>query len=800
MLDGTYNFTFTDTFAGSTSPASTPLVFTVDTLAPITPAISNYTFGSGGTTVNLSGTAESGDLVAIYDGTLLGYTSADSSGHWSYTTGQLSPGTQSFVAISTDAANNNSSPSAALNVTVAGTPSNAPVQLTGSFEEYFSSGLYWADNSTWGAYGLVNGVDYTQSITFNPATFPNGTTLSWSYPLSPAPNFVYGYPDIIYGSNPYQPHDGVTPTQLGSFANLSATYSITLSGNTALYDTIFDIWFTSQPNGGPSTIDDEIIIYAHRPAGYSPGNYRYTLNDGSALQGATIHDTVQTGAAGKTWHMIEVVPQADILSGTLNLSDLFKSFIWNGLVNPQDWVSGSGFGDEQLQGSGSVFVSNLSYQWNGNPTITLSAGNDTYSVTTPGGNDIVGNGGTDTVIYQGTHSQYQLKQSGTATLIQQGGNISTLDVLNGIAFVKFSDGTYNTATSTFTAQATGPTVSSVVESPASGHLNAGQTVTLTLNLSAAVMVAGGTPTLTLNDGGTATYTSGSGTSALTFSYTVLAGQNTPDLMATAVNLNGATVKDGAGNAASLSLSGLTQTGPYIGTVTPVITSLAESPSNGALNAGKTVMLTVNFNEAVTVAGGTPTLTLNDGGTATYTGGSGSSALTFSYTVLAGQNTPDLMVTAVNLNAASITDIAGNAANLSLSGVTQGSPSIDTVAPTAPVISSNSVSSTNVVTLNGTAEANSTVTVFDGTTQLGTATANASGAWSYATAALSAGSHSFTATDTDAAGNTSAASSALNLTLTAPPVNLVANGSFETGDFTGWTLGGNYTSAQGQNLY
>ena len=85
-----------------------------------------------------------------------------------------------------------------------------------------------------------------------------------------------------------------------------------------------------------------------------------------------------------------------------------------------------------------------------------------------------------------------------------------------------------------------------------------------------------------------------------------------------------------------------------------------------------------------------------------------------------------------------------------------------------MISSNSVSPTNVVTLNGTAEANSTVTVFDGTTQLGTATANGSGAWSYATAALPAGNHSFTAKDTDAAGNTGAASSTLNLTLTAVP--------------------------------
>ena len=42
-----------------------------------------------------------------------------------------------------------------------------------------------------------------------------------------------------------------------------------------------------------------------------------------------------------------------------------------------------------------------------------------------------------------------------------------------------------------------------------------------------VNTTGGTPKLALNDGGTATYVSGSGTNALTFSYTVAAGQNTP---------------------------------------------------------------------------------------------------------------------------------------------------------------------------------------------------------------------------------------------------------------------------------
>ena len=61
-----------------------------------------------------------------------------------------------------------------------------------------------------------------------------------------------------------------------------------------------------------------------------------------------------------------------------------------------------------------------------------------------------------------------------------------------------------------------------------------------------------------------------------------------------------------------------------------------------------VTLTLDMSENVTVntSGGTPTLTLNDGATATYTGASGN-ALTFSYTVAAGQNTSDLAVTAFN---------------------------------------------------------------------------------------------------------------------------------------------------------
>ena len=225
---------------------------------------------------------------------------------------------------------------------------------------------------------------------------------------------------------------------------------------------------------------------------------------------------------------------------------------------------------------------------------------------------------------------------------------------------------------------TTPTLSSISETPANGHLKAGKTIALTLTMSEAVTVAGGTPTLTLNDGAIATYTGGSGTNALTFSYTVGAGQNVNSLAATAINLNGATVKNGAGTAASFpALSGLSQVGAQIDTLTPAVMQVVASPGSGTENPGDIVTLTLTMSEAVTVTG-TPTLTLNDGGTATYTSGSGTNALTFSYTVGATDSTvPTLAIIRANLpSGATVTDVAGNAADLSGAVTTLPGLSID----------------------------------------------------------------------------------------------------------------------------
>ncbi len=214
------------------------------------------------------------------------------------------------------------------------------------------------------------------------------------------------------------------------------------------------------------------------------------------------------------------------------------------------------------------------------------------------------------------------------------------------------------------------------------------------------------------------------------------------------------------------------------TVGSIVTSgLGISGGTGDLNAGKVVTLTVNFSSAVTIdtTAGTPMLTLNDGGSATYSGGSGTSAIAFSYTVASGQNTSDLTVSALNLNGATIRDGVGNAADLS--GATNYNPAgvlqIDTAAPAAPTglgldtatdsgAKGDGITNVSQAKIDGTAEAGSTVTLYDTdrTTVLGTGTANATtGAFSITTSALSDGTHSISAKATDAAGNTGAASTA-----------------------------------------
>ena len=139
-----------------------------------------------------------------------------------------------------------------------------------------------------------------------------------------------------------------------------------------------------------------------------------------------------------------------------------------------------------------------------------------------------------------------------------------------------------------------------------------------------------------------------------------------------------------------------------------------------------------------------------------------------------------------------TDAAGNVSKAS----TARTVVIDTAPPATPAVptlaaaSDTGVSATDGITndttptLTGTAEAKSTITLYDGTTKVGTAIAGATGAYSITASALANGSHSLTVTATDAAGNVSAASPAVAIVVdtTAPlaPTALNLSAASDTG--------------------
>src|SRR5207237_5286203 len=112
----------------------------------------------------------------------------------------------------------------------------------------------------------------------------------------------------------------------------------------------------------------------------------------------------------------------------------------------------------------------------------------------------------------------------------------------------------------YTISGSAPSVTGVAITAATGAqnstLNAGDTVSVTVNLSGAVTVTG-TPQVALDVGGTtrtANYVSGSGTSNLVFSYTVQAGDTDANGIAIAANslsLNGGTLKDARGTDATI---------------------------------------------------------------------------------------------------------------------------------------------------------------------------------------------------------------------------------------------------------
>jgi Ca2+-binding RTX toxin-like protein len=364
----------------------------------------------------------------------------------------------------------------------------------------------------------------------------------------------------------------------------------------------------------------------------------------------------------------------------------------------------------------------------GNDLLFGAGGNDT--LTGGAGNDYIdGGAGTDTAVFSGNRSAYTVTGSGTGPFTLTGPDGT--DVVNGVEFFQFADGTVSAAGLTDT---TPPTISAVAITSNAGADNTyatGDVIQVTVTFSEAVTVTGA-PQLTLTVGGascTANYTSGSGTSALVFSYTVQAGDVDADgigIPANAISLNGGTIRDAGLNNAVLTSSALADQANHlvdgvaptaVATVTALsadsgvsatdfITNVAAQTVSGTftgtLEAGEKIQVSTNgttwidaiadantgtFTANVTLPVGSGTLsvrTVDDIGNALAGTGRGFT-LDQTAPVISGLSVTDSAITFTATDGASPLSLVGPFASIFNPSVTSGTPkTVNPAAQSSPV--------------------------------------------------------------------------------------------------------------------
>ncbi|MFB6456208.1 Ig-like domain-containing protein [Chitinophaga sp. Hz27] len=265
-----------------------------------------------------------------------------------------------------------------------------------------------------------------------------------------------------------------------------------------------------------------------------------------------------------------------------------------------------------------------------------------------------------------------------------------------------------------------PAAVTSVTVPGNGTYGIGKVLTFVVNYSKTVNVTG-TPQLPLTVGSTTynlNYAGGTGTAALTFTYTVANGDQ--DLngvqLGSAILLNSGTIIGTNNKNAGLTLIGVPSTANVlVDGIPPVVTSVTP-PADGVYNlVTPTMTFVVHYSKVVTVTG-TPTIDLTIGSTVrslNYISGSGSNALTFQYTVVSPDNDMNGVVlgSAINLAGGTIKDAATNDAVLTLNSVgSTANVNVNTTQPslTISMTDANPVNHAFTITIVSSEKLNSLV--------------------------------------------------------------------------------------------
>jgi hypothetical protein len=758
--------------------------------APSAPIISSFSNDTGvagdkitsDNTLTLTGSAAANSTVKVFDGTTqIGTATANSSGAWSFTTSALADGNHSLTAKVTDASGNTSSASAALAVQIDTTAPAVPVALNDTIvngNQVLLNGTAEA-NSTVKVYDGLTLVgtatakaDGTWSVTTSAlspgahdltatATDVAGNTSAMSLPLDP----------IIGGPAPGAP-------TIVSYSNDSG-----VAGDGITNDNTLTLTGTAVANSTVKVFDGATQIGT--ATANASGAWTYTtsaLADGAHNLTAKVTDASgQTSAASAALavKIDTIAPNAPTIAapstnanGSVNLAGTAEA---NSTVKVFDGGTQIGTVTADSKGSWTLVTGTLA---TGNHSFTAKAadvaGNTSAASavvvgnipsttpTTPDAPKIIsfsndsgvpGDGITNdnTLTLTGTAAANSTvkvfdgaTQIGTATASASGAWTYTTAVLadgahNLTAKVADAAGNTSAASSTLavkidTSAPNAPTMATSGSSLTTAANKSTNTVTLTgtAEANSTVKVFDGTTqigTATAGSNGTWSFTSGA--------------------LATGNHTFTSKAMDAAGNTSSASKAVAVSITPPTTPTTPDAPKIVSfSNDSGVAGDGITNDNTLTLTGT---AAANSTVKVFDGGAQIGTAtASASGAWTYTTAVLADG--------AHNLTA-KVIDGSGQTSAASAALAVK----IDTTAPTAPKIAAgDGIVNADHLTLTGTAEANSTVKVFDGTKQLGIATTNDKGVWSYTADHLSDGNHSFTSKAMDAAGNTSGSSATFNV--------------------------------------
>ena len=314
----------------------------------------------------------------------------------------------------------------------------------------------------------------------------------------------------------------------------------------------------------------------------------------------------------------------------------------------------------------------------GTPQLAVTIGSTTRQATYQSGS------GTSALLFRYVVQSGELDTDGIVlgnlvtnggTLQDAAGNNATL-TLNSVG-----------VTTSILVDSSAPTVTSV-SVPANATYIANQNLDFTVNFSenVTVVTTGGTPQLAITIGSTtrqATYQSGSGTQALLFRYTVVSGElDTDGIVVGNLIANGGTLKDAAGNNATLTLNSVgATTSVLVDSSAPTITSLGLANSNAFIeiflnegvfntNGGSGALEISDI--AISISGGTATNPVITSlkkvdGTTDLTGGENIIRVTFTTTGVADGSE---VVKIDFADGSSVFDAAGNAASATQSNNTR----------------------------------------------------------------------------------------------------------------------------------